>query len=100
VRLDSSLQTNQGPIFSTQLALLNFGASTCFLDEEFTRLYKIPVVKKLTPVYIEVINERPLSSGDVTQETTPLEMRIGKHSSSIIFNIIKILSASVILGLS
>ena len=113
--LDSSLQINQGPILSTQpshcftiplclnsqrfktLALLDSGASTCFLDEKFTRLHKILVVKKLTLVHIEVINKQPLSFGDVVHRTAPLEMTFGNHSSSIIFNIIRTSSAPIIL---
>jgi hypothetical protein len=84
VQLDSLLQNNQGPFLSAQpshcftiplclgsqrlktLVLLDSGASACFLDEEFTRLHKIPIVKKLSPVHVEVIDGRPLSSGDVT----------------------------------
>jgi hypothetical protein len=95
VWLDSSLQTNQGPIFFAQsshcfiiplrlgsqrlktLILLNPRAFACILDEEFTRLHKIPVVKKLSPVHVEIIDERPLSFRDVIHKTTPLEMRFG-----------------------
>jgi hypothetical protein len=38
------------------LNLLDFGAFACFLDGEFTRLHKIPIVKKLIPIHIEVID--------------------------------------------
>jgi hypothetical protein len=118
VQLDFSLQINQDLILSAQrshcftislcfysqkfktLALLDFGTSTCFLDEEFTRLHKYPIVKKLSLVHVEVIDGQPLFFGDVTHETTPLEMRFGKHNTSIVFNIIITPSAPVILGLS
>jgi hypothetical protein len=116
--LDTSLQTNQGPYFSAQpsrcftiplhlgsqrletLVLLNFGASTCFLDEEFTRLHKIPIVKKLNPVHVEVIDGQPLSFGDIIHKTSPLEVKFGNHSSSKVFNIIKTPSAPINLRLS
>jgi hypothetical protein len=118
VRLDSSLQNKQGPFLSVQpsrcftiplhlgsqrlktLALLDSGASACFLDEEFMRLHKIPTTKKLSSVHVEVIDGRPLSSGDVTHETAPLKVKFGNHSSSIIFNIIRTPSVPIILGLS
>jgi hypothetical protein len=118
VRLDSSLQINQGPFLSVQpshcftipfylssqklktLAFLDFVAFACFLDEVFTRLYKIPIVKKLSHVHIEVIDGWPLFSGDVTHKTMPLEVKFGNHSSSIGYNIIRTPSAPVILGLS
>jgi hypothetical protein len=70
------------------------------LDEGFTRLYKILVVKKLNPVHVEVIIGRPLSFGDVTHETILLEVNFGNHNNSIVFNIIRIPSAPIILGLS
>jgi hypothetical protein len=62
--------------------------------------HKIPVVKKLSLVHVEVIDGWPLSSGDFTHKTTPLEVRFDNHSSSIVFNIIRIPSAFVILALS
>jgi hypothetical protein len=94
VWLDSSLQTNQGPFLSAQpshcitipfclgsqglktLTLLDSRASTCFLDEEFIRLHKIHIVKKLSLVHVEVIDRRPLSSGDNIHKTTPLEVNL------------------------
>jgi hypothetical protein len=41
-----------------------------------------------------------LSSGDITHKTTSLEVRFGKHSNSIVFNIIRTPLALVIFGLS
>jgi hypothetical protein len=117
VQLDSLLQNKQGPFLFIQpsccftiplhldsqrlktLALLDFGASACFLDEEFTRLHKILIVKKLSPLHVEIIDGQPLSSGDVTHKTTPLEVKFGSHSNFIVFNIIRTPSALVILGL-
>jgi hypothetical protein len=118
VWLDSLFKKKQGLFISVQpshcltiplhlgsrrlktLALLDFGAFSCFLDEEFTRLHKILIVKKLNYVHVEVINGRPLSSGDVTHKTAPLEVKFGNYSSFIIFNIIKIPSAPIILEFS
>jgi hypothetical protein len=51
-------------------------------------------------VHVEVIDGWPLSSRDVIHKTIPLEVKFGNHCSSIIFNIIKTLSAVVILKLS
>jgi hypothetical protein len=66
------------------------------LDEEFTRLHKTLVVKKLSLVYVEVIDGQSLSFGEVIHKTTPLEVRFGKHNSSIVFNIIRTPSVLVI----
>jgi hypothetical protein len=70
------------------------------LDEEFIRLHKIPIVKKLSPVHVEVINEQSLSSVNVIHETILLEVKFGSHSNSIIFTIIRTPSDPIILGLS
>jgi hypothetical protein len=69
------------------------------LDEEFIRLHKIPIVKKLSPVHVEVINGRSLSSRDIIHKTTPLEVKFGNHSSSVVFSIIKTPSTPIILEL-
>jgi len=81
-------------------ALLDSGASACFIDEEFTKRHKIPLVKKPTPVHVEAIDGRALSSGDVTHETKPLEVLFEGHRSTIIFNVIKTPSNPLIVGLS
>jgi hypothetical protein len=70
------------------------------LDEEFTRLHKIPIVKELSLVHVEIIDRRPLSSENVTYKTILLEVKFGNYSSSIVFNIIRIPLAPIILGLS
>ena len=81
-------------------ALLDSGASACFIDKDFAERYKLPLVTKKCPVSIEVIDGRPLVSGDVTQETKALDIYIDQHRSTIVFNVIKSPSNPVNLGLS
>ena len=89
-----------GPKNYRAFALLDSGASACFLDEEFVKSRRIPLVQKPKPVHVEVIDGRPLSSGDVTHETRPIKVTIDGHDSYIAFNIIRSPSNPVILGLS
>lgn len=89
-----------GPKKLKTLALLDSGASACFLDEEFVRHHKIRLIPKPTPVHVEVIDGRPLSSGSVTHESEPMEVAFNGHSSYVVFNIIRTPSNPVILGLS
>ena len=89
-----------GPKNYRAFALLDSGASACFLDEDFVKSRKIPLVQKPKPVHVEVIDGRPLSSGDVTHETRPIKVTIDGHDSYIAFNIIRSPSNPVILGLS
>jgi len=119
VRLDiSTSKLNPGPFLTAQPvdcfmvplhlgiqklqvdALLDSGASACFIDEDFAKLHNFPLVKKLKSVHVEVIDGRPLSSGDVTHETKPLKVHLENHGSNIVFNVIKTPSCPVILGLS
>lgn len=80
--------------------LIDSGASACFIDEDFIKRYKIPLIKKPCPVPVEVIDGRPLASGHVTHETIPLEIELEGHNSFLVFNVIKTPTNSVILGLS
>ena len=89
-----------GPKNYRAFGLLDSGASACFLDEDFVESRKIPLVQKPKPVHVEVIDGRPLSSGDVTHETRPIKVTIDGHDSYIAFNIIRSPSNPVILGLS
>jgi hypothetical protein len=101
VRLNSSLRINQGPILSTQPSHC-FTITLCLGSQRIKTLVLLDSrasVKKLSHVHVEVIDEQPLSSGDVIYKTTPLEVRFGKHSSSIVFNIIRTPSAPAIFGL-
>ena len=81
-------------------ALLDSGASACFIDKDFAERHKLPLVTKKCLVSVEVIHGRPLVSRDVTQETKALDIYIDQHRSTVVFNVIKSPSNPVILGLS
>ena len=81
-------------------ALLDSGASACFIDKDFAERHKLPLVTKKWPVSIEVIDGRPLVSGDVTKETKALDIYIDQHRSTVVFNVVKSPTNAVILGLS
>ena len=82
------------------LVLLDLGASTCFLDEEFAKQYKIRLVQKSKPIHVEVIVGRPLLSSSVTHKSEPIKVTFKDYSSYVVFNIINIPSKHVIIGLS
>jgi hypothetical protein len=81
------------------LALVDSGATSSFIHQTFVAQHNIPVVKKSTPVPVEVIDGRSIASGAITRETAPLELCIGKHTEKIILNIISTPHHPVILGL-
>jgi hypothetical protein len=80
-------------------ALVDSGATSSFIDQTFVAQHNIPVVKKSTPVPVEVIHGRTIASGAITHETTLLELCIGKHMEKIVLNIISTPHHPIILGL-
>ncbi len=53
-------------------ALVDSSATSSFIDQTFVAQHNIHVVKKSTPVPVEVIDGRTIASGAITHETTPL----------------------------
>lgn len=116
----TSITTSSGPILSSEpsrcfniplkidfhphsikvKALLDSGASACFIDKNLVKRHNLPIVLKKSPVAVEVIDGRPLISGDVTHETKPLDIILEGHRSTIVFNIISSPSNPLVLGLS
>jgi hypothetical protein len=80
-------------------ALVDSGATSSFINQTFVIQHNILVVKKSTPVPIEVIDGRFITSCAITHETTPLELCIGKHTEKIVLNIISTPHHPIILGL-
>lgn len=98
--LSISLKKRIGNITTT--ALLDSGASACFMDKRFAELNKILLVRKKIPVHCEVIDGRPIASGDITHETIPLKVMINGYHHTVVFNIIGLgkTSEPIILGYS
>ncbi|KAH7278834.1 hypothetical protein KP509_38G058100 [Ceratopteris richardii] len=71
------------------IALVDSGASSCFIDEGL----------KNRPVVAEVVDGRPLASGNITMETLPLRVHLGDHDSHICFNVISSPVHMVIIGM-
>jgi hypothetical protein len=80
-------------------ALVDFGVTSSFIDQTFVTQHNIPVVKKSTPIPVEVIDGRTIASGAITHETTLLKLCISKHTEKIVLNIISTPHHPFILGL-
>ena len=81
-------------------ALLDSGASTCFIDISFARTHHIPTVPTSQPISIEAIDGWVLSSGAVTKATIPLVLQVGPHHEVLTFYLISTPHHSIVLGLS
>jgi len=119
VRL-TSVATSSGPILSSKpprcfniplkidfhphnikvKALLDSRASACFIDKNLVKPHNLPTIAKKYPVIVEVIDSRPLISGDVTHKTKPLDIILEGRRSTIVFNIISSPSNPLVLGFS
>jgi hypothetical protein len=81
-------------------ALLDSKASTYFINKDFADRHKLPLITKKHSIPIEVIDGRPLVSGDVTHETISLDIVLERYHSIIVFNVINSSSNPIVLGLS
>ena len=89
-----------GSISINSHALLNFGASTCFIDIAFIRAHKFPIIRTTQPISVEAINGWFLSSGAVTEATVRLVFQVGFHQEVLTFCLIATPRHSIVLGLS
>jgi len=49
-------------------ALVDSGTTSSFIDQTFVAQHNNPVVKKLTPIPVEVIDGRTIASGAITRD--------------------------------
>ena len=69
-------------------ALLDSGASSCFIDISFFCAHHIPTVPTSQPISVEAIDGRFLSSEAVTKATIPLVLQVGPHHEVLTFYLI------------
>ncbi|KAH7287736.1 hypothetical protein KP509_32G071200 [Ceratopteris richardii] len=70
------------------IALVDSRASSCFIDEGLVKKHGYPVLRENKQVVAQIVDGRPLASGNITMETTPLRVHLGDHESHICFNVI------------
>ena len=80
-------------------ALLDIEASACFMNKFCATKHNIVLVKKVHLAPVEVIDGRHVISGNVVEETKPLEVILENHISHVIFNIIQYPSNPIVLSL-
>jgi hypothetical protein len=92
------IKCNKSTTTKTQ-TLFDYGASMCFVDKELVQQHKLALVKKVTQVGVEVINNHNFSSRLMTHETKVLEITIKSHFSKVMFNVILSMNNPIIIGL-
>ncbi|KAH7366340.1 hypothetical protein KP509_18G073700 [Ceratopteris richardii] len=71
------------------IPLVDSGASSCFIDEGLGKKHGIPVLQKNKPIVATVVDGQPLTSGNITMETTSLRVHLGDHDSHMFLRNIK-----------
>ena len=80
-------------------ALLDSGANSCFMDRDFALKHNILLKDLPVPAPVTVIDGRPISSGDIREESEAVRVELGDLACMIDFNIIHSPEHSVILVL-
>uniref|UniRef100_A0A8C5PUW8 ribonuclease H n=1 Tax=Leptobrachium leishanense TaxID=445787 RepID=A0A8C5PUW8_9ANUR len=82
------------------LAMVDSGASNCFMDFQVAINHGVPLIEKINPISIHVVDGSFLKSGPVTQETAVLSMSVGTlHIEQIQFDLVPTPMFPLILGL-
>ena len=80
-------------------ALVDCGATGyAFIDESFTRHHNLPLFPLKTPRSLEVIDGRPIESGDITHMTR-LRLDIDQHTEEIPMFVTKLGHYPIVLGI-
>ena len=59
------------------LALLDSGANSCFMDQNFAQASHISLRKLPCPASVVVINGRPIASRNIVEESEPIQVVLG-----------------------
>jgi hypothetical protein len=80
-------------------ALIDCGATgVAFVDEDFTRHHQIPLTALKNPRSLEVIDGRPISSGDITHVAN-VNLSVLKHQESLPMFVTKLGHYPIVLGI-
>jgi len=86
------------PPSSRSSAMIDSGATSNFIHPEMVKKLKLKTQKKKIPIRLMVIDDRPISSG-IIEDETQVELVTGKHREIITLDIASIGKHPVILGL-
>ena len=81
------------------LALLDFGANSCFMDRKFAQAHQISLRKLSCLASVVVIDGRPIASRNIIEELEPINIVLDNLVCVVSFNIISIPKHPIVLGL-
>ena len=81
-------------------ALIDSGATEiAFIDKDFARHHQLTLIPLQNPRSLEVIDGRPISSGDITHTTT-ITLSINEHQEQLPMLVTKFGHYLIVLGIS
>ena len=93
-----AVSTKRTPPVHT-LSLLDSGANSCFMDRNFAQAHQISLSNLPCPASVVVIDARPIASGNIIQESEPVNIVLDNLACAVSFNIISIPEHPIVLGL-
>ena len=80
------------------VAMIDSGATGCFINQNLVTRYQIPVKTKKIPRTLEVVDGREISSGIITESSDNVILEIEKHKERIQFDVTRLGHYPIILG--
>ena len=80
-------------------ALLDSGANSCFMDQNFALTHNILLKPLRCPVSVTIIDGRPIAYRDITKESESVRVVLDDLACVISLNIIHSLEHPIVLGL-
>jgi hypothetical protein len=78
--------------------LVDSGATSNFISIDFVRKYRLPVIRRHTPLGLANLNGTPFTKDGVFYYTAALELRIRGHREFISFNVVPLCKYTIVLG--
>ena len=93
------IDTNNGP--QKVIAMIDSGATGNFVSEDLAKRKEFPRTRKKDPYDLFVVDRSTLldRGGRVEEETIPLQTRIYQHQEELQFDIVRMASHEIILGI-
>ena len=91
--------TTLSPVIIDTRAMLDSGASCCFIHPRFVKEHNLPTIQKKRGVHLCTINNSDIKSGLITHEVH-LQVVIENHSETLVFSVTNIGDDNLILGIN
>ena len=93
-----TVSTKSNPLIHVS-ALLDSRANSCFMDRNFSQAHQISLRKLSCPSSVIVIDGRPIASGNIVEESKPIQVVLDNLVCVVSFNIISSPEHPIVLGL-